>query len=154
MEAINYMPPKVSEQQWQSIIQILLDNCVELDKPKEAGIGDQFNDLFITFCTDSRLRANAKEELLLGRPWVGPSPENEKELRVYFRLKDVEEFLVRNGFKHYTRSQIITKLTAKEIGCQSHFFKIKGKGTNVWHVQEFEHMSEGFELPEMGGDVL
>ncbi len=154
MEAINYMPPKIGERQWQTLIQVLLDNCVELDKPKEAGIGDQFNELFVTFCTDSRLRANAKEELLLGRPWVGPDPNDESSFRIYFRLRDIEEFLVRNGFKYYTRSQIISKLTSKEMGCHSHFFKIKGKGVNVWYVEEFENMNESFELPDMGGDVL
>ena len=148
------MPPKIGERQWQTLIQNLLDNCVELDKPKEAGIGDQFNELFTTFCTDSRLRGNAKEELLLGRPWVGPDPNDENIFRIYFRLRDIEEFLVRNGFKYYTRSQIISRLTSKEMGCQSHFFKIKGKGVNVWYVDEIESMNESFELPDMGGDVL
>ena len=40
------------------------------------------------------------------------------------------------------------------MGCQSHFFKIKGKGVNVWYVDEIESMNESFELPDMGGDVL
>ena len=115
---------------------------------------DQPVELFVTFCTDSRLRANAKEELLLGRPWVGPDPNDENLFCVYFRLRDIEEFLVRNGFKYYTRSQIISRLTSKDMGCSSHFFKIKGKGVNVWYVEEFESMTESFELPDMGGDVL
>ena len=46
--------------------------------------------LFITFCTDSRLRANAKEELLLGRPWVGPSPEDEKDCVYILGLKTLK----------------------------------------------------------------
>ena len=154
MDFINYMPPKVSERAWQTLIQGLLDNCLVLEKPPEAGISDQFVDLLATFCADGRLRANSKEELLLGRPWAGADPNNDDLVKVFFRLRDLEEYLVRNGFKYYNRSQIISRLTNGQINAVSHFFKIKGKGVNVWYMAEPEVINGPFELPEMGKDVL
>ena len=154
MEFINYMPPKMSDRAWQTLIQSLLDNCLIMEKPPEAGIGDQFIDLLATFCADGRLRANSKEELLLGRPWAGADPMNSDRVKIFFRLRDLEEYLLRNGFKYYNRSQIISRLTNGQISAVSHFFKIKGKGVNVWYMSEPESIDSLFTLPSMGGDVL
>lgn len=154
MEFINFMPPKVSDRQWQNLIQMLLDSCVDLEKPKEAGIGDQFLEHVEMFCTDSRLRANSKEELLLGRPWAGLDPDGDETTRVYFRLMDLEDYMTRKGFKYYTRSQITSKLGSRDIEARPHFFKIKGRGVNVWHVSEPDTLDGTFELPEMGENAL
>jgi hypothetical protein len=154
MNAVNYMPPQIAAKQWQSIIQNLLDNCEILDKPVGAGIEDQFNELVSGFCADSRLRANGKEELLLGRPWLGVDPSDEETPRVFFRLKDLDEFLVRNSFRFYTRSQIISKLSGKDLAARSYFFRIKGTGVNVWHIDEPEEIDSPFDIPDMGGDVI
>ena len=154
MDYINYMPPKVNDRAWQTLIQGLLDKCHVMEKPPEAGIGDQFIELLSTFCADGRLRANSKEELLLGRPWAGADPNDDDLVKVFFRLRDLEEFLVRNGFKYYNRSQIITHLTNGSVRAVSHFFKIKGKGVNVWYMSEPEPLDGPFALPDMGGDVL
>jgi len=154
MEYINYMPPRVNERQWQNIVQALLDKCEVLDKPREASISDQFAELLHFYATDSRLAAQSKEELLLGRPWMGPDPTTPTTDRVYFRIGDFEEFLVRNGFKHYNRSQMISRLQGENIKANSHFFKIKGKGVNVWYVGLPDQQTEAFDLPAMDGDVL
>ena len=154
MEMINIMPPRVTDRQWQAVVQGLLDKCDVLDKPPEAGVSDQFIDLLTVFLTDSRLKANSQEELLLGRPWTGVDPDDETKPTVYFRLKDLDEFMTRNGFKYYTRSQMISKLTSGDTIAKPHFFKIKGRGTNVWYMSEPEAMTEKFDLPEMTGDVL
>ena len=42
----------------------------------------------------------------------------------------------------------------QSLGGEAHFFNIKGKGTNVWHLPEGEEQTEKFDLPEMKGDVL
>lgn len=152
MESLNIMPPKQTDRMWQSIIQNLLNSCEDLDIPPEAGLADQFVDLVYVFCADSRLKATTRDDILLGRPWSGPHPRDESIMRVYFRIKDIEDWLVRNGFRHYTRSQMISKLQA--MGAEPHFFNIKGKGTNVWHLPEGEEQTEKFDLPEMRGDVL
>lgn len=154
MNSINYMPPKVSEKVWQSVMQVLLDDVDVLDKPKEASLSDQFKDLVATFCTDANHRASTREELLLGRPWASTDPDDEEKPRVFFRVKDLEEFLIRNNFKHYTRSQMISRLTSTTMDARSHFFKIKGKGVNVYHIDEPEDIDDPYALPDMGEKVL
>ena len=154
MEYINYMPPRINDRQWQSIIQVLLDKCEILEKPKETGIGDQFIELVDFFVSDSRLAAKSQDEILLGRPWLGPDPEHPDKDRVFFRIRDLEEFLVRNGFKHYNRSQMVSHLHDAPFNANHHFFKIKGKGVNVWHVGEPEQQEEPFDLPKMDKQVL
>ncbi len=154
MNYINFMPPKITDRMWQSLIQTLLDKCDILDKPKEASLSDQFKELVATFCTDSRIRASTREEILLGRPWLGTHPEDDEEPRVFFRLRDLEEFLIRHNFKYYNRSQMIARLTSTTVDAQGHFFKIKGKGVNVFHISEPEDMDEPFGLPDMGEKVL
>ena len=152
MDSLNVMPPKQTEKQWQTIMQTLLNNCEDLDVPPEAGLADQFNDLVYVFCSDSRLKAVSREDLLLGKPWSSTHPRDENIQRVFFRIKDLEDFCIRNGFRHYTRSQMVSRIQA--MGGESHFFNIKGRGTNVWHLPEGEVQTEKFELPEMRGDVL
>jgi hypothetical protein len=154
MNNLNYMPPKVTERQWQSLIQSLMDKCIPLDKPEGAGLVDQFMELLYSFTTDSRLASNNREELLLGRPWTGTDPEDDNLARVFFRLQDLEAYLLRHGFKYYTRSQISAKLDSEVVGGKTHFFKIRGRGVNVWHIPEPEQQVGSFNLPDMGGDVL
>ena len=159
MDMLNMMPPKQTDRQWQNIIQTLLNDVEILEKPKEAGLQDQFTDLVEVFCADARTLAHSKDEIALGRPWAGVAPEDcdlgEKDkARVYFRLKDLADFLARSGFKYYNRSQMISKLSDEPLSAKQHFFNIKGKGMNVWHIREPDRQTESFSLPEMKGNVL
>jgi|TARA_Y100000034_G_scaffold136863_2_gene216489 hypothetical protein len=157
MNAMNYMPPKISERQWRGIIQSLLDKCHHMDKPEEASISDQFFELVQAFCTDMRLQAQTREELLLGRPFEGLNPDNMEIKCVFFRLRDLIEFTVRNGFKYYTRSQASAQLQGERLMAKQKFLKIKGVGVNAWYIDFhiFEAIDEAYELPDMGGeDVL
>jgi len=158
MDADNYMPPRINDRQWTTLIQALMDECKLrgiLDKPKEAGLSDQFTELLHSFCADAHLKADEKDQLLLGRAWVGEHPQQADKKRVFFRLRDLQEFLIRHNFKYFNRSQIVSRLSSLDIQAQSHFFKIKGRGVNCWHIPELEdEQSESFSLPEMGEEVL
>lgn len=154
MNSLNIMPPRISDRQWQSSIQTLLDNCIDLEKPKEASLTEQFEEHLYTFCMDSKQQSRSQEDLLLGRPWMGSDPKNPELLRVYFRLADLEEYLQRKNFKAFTRSQIVARLSSKAIDAQSKFFKVKGRGVNTWHIPVPEEQTEPFNLPDMGENVL
>ena len=154
MEINNKMPPRMSEKAWGNIIQALLDKCVELDKPPETGIGDQFIDLLYLFCADVNHATNSKEELLKGRAWIGPDPKKPGRVQVFFRLKDLEAHLFRIGFKYFNRSQIVSRLSGDKVQAKSHFFRIKGKGVNCWHIDVPEEQNESFSIPNMDEDVL
>jgi len=148
-DALTVHIPMMNEAKWSLISGELLKKCEELAAPPGASIGDQFLELLYTFCSDSRLKALDKDELLLGRPWTS---EVDGEARVHFRLRDIEEFLVRNGFKYYSRTQITSRLN--NIGAENLFMRVAGRGVNLWHIPEPEAQIEPFKLPQMKGDVL
>ena len=154
MNAINFMPPRINDHQWQALIQALLDGCDILAKPKEAGVGEQFEELVTSFITDARMKANSQEELLLGRPWYGVDPDDTVTARIYIRLRDLEEYLHRHNFKYFTRTQMTSRLQGMPFIGKSHFMKIKGRGVNVYHLRVPEEQDGTFDLPEMTGDVI
>ena len=49
---------------------------------------------------------------------------------------------------------MISKLSDEPLSAKQHFFNIKGKGMNVWHIREPDRQTESFSLPEMKGNVL
>ena len=71
--------------------------------------------------------------------------------KTYFRVSDLVDYLTRNGFKEYARNKITSKL--RQMGGGSHFFNIKGKGTNVWYVPEFQTQNEVFAIPKDITDI-
>ena len=139
MEALNMMPPKMSERPWQVLVQKLLDKVEIIDVPQEVSIQGQFLNLLETFCTD-RAQAQTREELLLGKPWTN-------EDRTYFRLKDLLDYCARHNFKQYNHTQMASQLS--DIGGEHKFFNLKGKGVNVYHVAEFVADKTPYALPEL-----
>lgn len=154
MNLLNKMPPRQTDRQWQAIVQTLLDDCEVLEKPEGASISDQFEDFLFSFCTDEQSISASAEDLLLGRPWLGADPLDDNSARVFFRIKNLDEYLVRNGFKYYTRSQMIAKLTNVKLNARKHFMTIKGRGVNLWHIKPPQEQDEPFGLPDMGEAVL
>ena len=105
-------------------------------------------------CADVNHATNSKEELLKGRAWIGPDPKKPGRVQVFFRLKDLEAHLFRIGFKYFNRSQIVSRLSGDKVQAKSHFFRIKGKGVNCWHIDVPEEQNESFSIPNMDEDVL
>ena len=143
MDALNKIPPKVKENVWRQIIQQLLDSLTVVEVPKESSTEGHFLELLETFCTERPARE--KDELLLHKPWT----ENE---RTYFRLADLMEYLHRNNFKDYPRNKLTSKL--KQMGGKPHFFNIKGRGVNVWYINEFISQTESHDLPEFNENPI
>ena len=144
MNALNKMPPKMNERAWQSIVQNLLDNCSIIDVPEEVSTSGQFKDLLEAFCTD-RAQAQVRDEIVLGKPWTN-------EGRTFFRLRDLNDYLHRHNFRHYTQAQITARL--REMDAESGFFNIKGRGCNWWSIPEFRQQTEGFNVPDMKDNTI
>ena len=143
MDHLNIIPPKVRDNVWRQIIQQLLDTLTIIEVPKDASTEGHFNELLETFCTERPARE--RDELLLGKPWTDQS-------RTYFRLGDLVDYLHRKNFRDYPRNKLTAKL--KNMGGDSYFFNIKGKGANVWHIPEFQVQTESHNLPEFDDSVL
>ena len=62
------------------------------------------------------------------------------------------DFLHRKNFREYPRNKLTAKL--KDFGGNSHFFNIKGRGANVWHIDDFETQIEVHELPTFDERII
>tara|TARA_R110002020_G_scaffold103231_1_gene241711 strand:- start:2299 stop:3822 length:1524 start_codon:yes stop_codon:yes gene_type:complete len=143
MDALNKIPPKVKENVWRQIIQQLLDVLTIVEVPKESSTEGHFIELLENFCTERPARE--RDELLLHKPWTN-------EGRTYFRLGDLMDYLHRNNFKEYQRNKLTSKL--KQLHGEPHFFNIKGRGVNVWFIQEFETQDQPHDLPDFNDNLL
>ena len=143
MDALNKIPPKVKENVWNQIIQQLLDAITIVEVPKESSAEGHFMELLETFCTERPARE--RDELLLHKPWTDKG-------RTYFRLLDLMDYLHRNNFKEYQRNRVTSKL--KQLDGEPYFFNIKGKGVNVWFIDEFKAQDETHDLPEFNDNLL
>ena len=143
MDALNKIPPKVKENVWRQIIQQLLDSLTNVEVPKEASTEGFFLELLEAFCTERPARE--RDELLLHKPWTDKG-------KTYFRLADLMEYLHRHNFKEYQRNKLTSKL--KQLNGEPYFFNIKGKGVNVWHIDEFKAQDESHDLPEFDDNPI
>ena len=142
MEQLNYMPPAQKANEWQTLVNDLLQNATQIEVPEELTLGGQFKELVKQFCT-SRIRAMSPEEMEMGRPWTDKN-------KTYFKLKGLQDYLVNQGFSKLNRPQIQQRL--KDLGGDFHgVYRYKDdsdkwKGVRVWWVPEFEY--EEVKLPE------
>ena len=143
MDALNKIPPKVKENVWRQIIQQLLDAITVVEVPKESSTEGHFLELLENFCTERPARE--RDELLLHKPWTDKG-------RTYFRLADLMDYLHRNNFKEYQRNKLTSKL--KQLHGEPYFFNIKGRGVNVWFIEEFKAQDEPHDLPEFNDNLL
>ena len=143
MDALNKIPPKVKENVWRQIIQQLLDALTVVEVPKESSTEGHFMELLESFCTERPARE--RDELLLHKPWTNKG-------KTYFRLADLMEYLHRHNFKEYQRNRLTSKL--KQLNGEPYFFNIKGKGVNVWYIDEFIAQDEEHDLPNFDDSLL
>ncbi len=141
IECLNAMPPAIKPEQWRTMVHTLLEHVVVIQVSSDASAVGQLLDLLETFCT-SRAQAKAKEELLIGKPWLN-------EGRHYFRMADLMAHLDRQRFREFKVHQVAKIL--KEKGAATVFMRLNRKGVNLWSVPEFERASdEELRLPDLG----
>lgn len=148
MEAIQVMVPVMKKDTWDQILQGLMENLTVIEAPPEISIKGQFFEHLETFCTD-RQKAQTREELLLGKAW-----HDEQTGKMYFRIRDIQEFLDKVKFRGLTRTQMTSRI--RELGGSEHFFNIKGRGCNCFWLpaQLFSVQQESHELPAIREEVL
>ena len=133
METLNIMPPRMQDRAWQTLIQNLMDNGMEIiEVSEDVTIEGQFMELLESFCTDMA-QANTRDEILLGKPYT-------EDGKTYFRIKDLKEYLAKHRFTDMETNRIASKL--RDLKAEHKFFNIKGRGTNVWYISEFEYTND------------
>ena len=147
VEQLDFMPRSVKKDMWETRINQLLQEMGEHDGSivevsQDASIEGQFYDFLEEFCT-SMQQAQAREEILLRRPWT-----EEEEQKTYFRLKDFEAFLKKNRFFEYKSHRIAQRL--RDINGDATSLKIKGKAIRVWCIPAFDGTTVAVNVPDMG----
>ena len=136
-----------SQGAWLQILRPLMETCTIIEAPTEVSREGQFLELLEEFCTN-RQRGKSKEDMLVGRPW-----ENEEEGVHYFRLKDFQKFLIREGIRDYTRGQLTQQI--KHLGGGFKFFKVKETGFNTWWVpSDLFGGQEPVPVPVLDGEAI
>tara|TARA_R110002074_G_scaffold370280_1_gene545123 strand:- start:155 stop:526 length:372 start_codon:yes stop_codon:yes gene_type:complete len=123
-----------------------MDSGMEvIEVSEDVTIEGQFMELLESFCTDMA-QANTRDEILLGKPYT-------EDGKTYFRIKDLKEYLVKHRFTDMETNRVASKL--RDLKAKPKFFNIKGRGTNVWYIDEFEYKDEeGLETKDFGEDTL
>ena len=138
---INRLPRTVSQNAWQTRIQLLLDSLTIVEVPPDATIKGEFEDLLHSFCSE-RARGVEREDILQGvAVWM--------DGKVYFQVKDIKKHLSVNDFNHYSSSKITLRL--QNIEADKMFWRVKGKGIHVWSLPQeyFETDDEPMKLPDI-----
>lgn len=126
MERLNRCYQLMKASDWLAIVAAVMGDVTLIEAPVDVGEAERFREYLEEFLTN-RQRGETREDILSGRPW-----ENEEENCHYFRLRDFQSFLNREGIKDVTRARITQRL--RVLGGGPQFFVLKGHGTNVWFV--------------------
>lgn len=144
MDKLNMMPPRMSEPQWQNLIAGLMAKVQIIQAPVDASVKGHFYDLLESFATD-RAQGKHREDMFRGLPYL-------EDNWIYFRMRDLMDYLNRHKFKDYTVPMVSTRIV--DLGGSSGFWKIKGKGLNWHRVPAFERRTEPPEEFKMPGDPI
>jgi hypothetical protein len=145
MERINVLPPTLRKPDWESMLNALLREMVELEQIQEASEDTTvtwiFSDLLEEFTTHMQ-QAMDREEILMGRPFT-----DEDEAMVYFRMKDLDAHLRRNNFSGLTTPKIAQRL--RDMGGEPISLFLKNRTTRAWRIPIFAGQDAPFDTPEM-----
>lgn len=126
LDQLQIVIPQYRQETWLPQVQQAVEGATKIEAPQEVGTTGQLHELVERFCTD-RHAAEQRDEIVLGKPW-----RDEDEGMVWFRLRDLEEFLDRSRFGKLGRGKMTERI--KRMGGRHHFFNMQGKGVNVWGV--------------------
>jgi len=147
VERLNVLPPTLRRQDWESFLNGLLREMVELeqiqDAPEDTSHSGRFQDLLEEFTTHLQ-QAMDREEILMGRPWT-----DEEEARVYFRMKDLEAHLKRSSFNGMSAPRMAQKI--RDLGGEPISLFLKGRAVRAWRVPQFTRQETPFETPQQKG---
>lgn len=145
MEALNRMPPRLKDKDWQTMIDLLIQDAVIIPAAPDAGTEGTFKYFLEDYCTT--MQSPRREDVLCKRAF-----RDDNTGFTYFSLTDFMLFLKKNRFTEYTKSQVSAKL--KDMGGGHDFFNIKGRGINVHYIPNFAAQTEKFTVPEFTNQEL
>ena len=145
VEQLNFMPPSVARNIWETRMNTLLKDMTEteggvIETSTDASVDGSFYEYLEDFCRNMQT-AQEKEEILLRRPYT-----DEENNITYFRLRDFENFLKRNRFFDFKTHKIAQRL--RDINGESCTLRIKERIVRVWSIPAFEETFTDLPTPE------
>lgn len=138
MAQANLLPIHMPPQKWLRYLSEIITTADIVQVPAEAGPSGQLWEWVESFCL-SNVNALTREEVWLGKPW-------RDEGQIYFRGHDLFKYLDARRVKYASQQAVWQLLKAR--GGDSKFWKIKGRGFNVWHIPMPEPITIGEESEE------
>lgn len=129
IEVLNIMPTMIKTEEWQEIVQGLLENVTVVEMPVGLTPSGMLLQHLEDFCT-SRAQANTKEEILNGKPFL----DGDYHL---FRMQDFLAYLERRKFRELDLAQI--GMWFREWKADKKFMNLKGKGATVTMFPKFKY---------------
>lgn len=137
MESLNIMPSMIKAEEWQEIIQGLLETVTVVEMPVELTASGILKRHLEDFCT-GRAQAQNKEEILTGKPWTDNG-------LTYFRMSDFMDYLERRKFREMDLNQI--GMWFREWKADKKFHNLKGKGVTLTCIPAFKNQQvEKFDV--------
>lgn len=141
LEKMNYLPFIPKQNEWEKLIQNVLENIIIIDVPEDSSLSGQ---LFyqLQFFLTRKARSGNKKELLNGKPLIN-------EDKIYFRLVDFCQYLEINHFRAFKPHEITALFRKKqECGEMGHrTFNVEGKCIQTWFIPKDENDLE-LDIPE------
>jgi hypothetical protein len=140
IESLNFMPPIIPKNNWQQLMQKLLESVTIIEAPVDASPSGQLLEYLEKFCT-SKAQAQVIDEMLLGKPFT-------KNGRHFFRMSDFMAYLERQHFREFKVNKI-TSIIKQDLKAEHHFVILKGKGVNCWSIVEYKSQTESQSVPDI-----
>ena len=145
VEQLNFLPRTLKKDFWETRINGLLNEMSEtegsiIEVSEDVSITGQFNEHLEDFCTGHQA-AEEREQILLKRPWT-----DEERSETYFRIKDLESYLVKVNFKHFKTHQIAQRL--RDLNGAASRLTIQAKQVRLWRIPAFDKNNAAVDAPK------
>lgn len=141
VESLNKLPPDRKAATWKHTVQALLSQCEEVEPPPDASPEGRLMELVEEFCTRFA-SGEQREDLLQGMPihdggWT------------YFRSRDLESFLERQGYRDFRGKRLYQLLRDKgrDGSIRHRTFNVNGQCVRTWGVPRFREEDGPLEAP-------
>lgn len=131
IEKIRHHPSKISEKQWRTEMNKMLESATPVEAPEDASVTGELREHLRQFCTVFT-QAETKEEILTGKPYTDM---DDKE--TIFRGADFRAYLESKHFKALTGSRLFAALRA--YGVRHKQYWVAEQNIHVWCIPSFNN---------------
>lgn len=138
----------MKQSDWNDALIVPMEQLVVLEVPPDAAGPAHFHEILEDFLVN-RWRGESREDLLRGKPW-----EDSGTGRHYFRLKDLQRQLEKEGIRNLTRGQLV--LHIQQLGgMHSQLYIRDNVNAYVWWVPaDVVQATPRLEVPRPRGEQI